>query len=469
MLSTVNAIKNSITKAICLLWAITAIKTTAIAQPTKHVILISIDGFHPDMYQDKSWPTSNLQELVKNGTSADHMLSVFPSYTYPTHTAMVTGAFPARTGISYNQPKGSKGDWNWFADAIKVPTLWQVLKQAGLPTAAVQWPVSVDRGRDITNNVPEIWSDEHPNRITEARKYATPGLIEELELNATGKLDKYNMAEESFSMDDNSARMAAYIYRTKKPALLAVHFAEVDGAEHDHGRDGDSVRLAVQATDRCIGVILEAVARSSMKDSTAVIVVGDHGFSTIHTAFRPNMLIKSLPARFTAAGGSAFLYLKDPVTPSPSKRRDQADRIVKAVTDSLNALPPDKRKLFRIIDRKELDKMGADSAAVMALSAVPGMVFSGSITPTRVVNHGPGTLIQNNPLNGVFFPVSGGHHGYDPNTPEMYTGFIASGAGIGKGKTIREIRAVDIAPLIAKLLGVEFKTPDGKLPDGVIK
>jgi predicted AlkP superfamily pyrophosphatase or phosphodiesterase len=57
-----------------------------------HVVLISIDGFHPDMYEDSTWPASNLRELMRRGTYADHMLSVFPSYTYPSHTAMVTRA-----------------------------------------------------------------------------------------------------------------------------------------------------------------------------------------------------------------------------------------------------------------------------------------------------------------------------------------------------------------------------------------
>ncbi|SDE66051.1 Predicted pyrophosphatase or phosphodiesterase, AlkP superfamily [Mucilaginibacter pineti] len=439
---------------------VTLFSFSTMAQESKHVILLSIDGFRPEFYNDPSWNAVNLQALVKTGTSADHMLSVFPSYTYPTHTAMVTGAFPARSGIYYNQPVGSKGDWHWFTSAIKVPTLWQVLKKSNLTTSAVEWPVSVDK--DITYNIPEIWSDAYPDRITEPRKYATPGLIEEIELNATGKLDKFNMDEEAFSMDDNSARMAAYIFKTKKPAFLAVHFAQADGQQHEHGRDADSVKLAVAGVDHNIGVIMEAVRRSGMAENTTIIIVGDHGFSTIHTVFRPNMLIKTLPAKFIAAGGSCFLYR----SAGTSKANDAST--VKAVTDSLNKLPKDKRKLFRIIDRKELDKMGADSSAILALAAIPGTVFSGSLAPAKVTNHGPGTLIQNNPLEGVFFPTTGGHHGYDPNIKEMHTGFIASGAGVNKGKMINEIRAVDIAPLIARLLGIEFNTPDGKLVPGII-
>lgn len=429
---------------------------------TEHVVLISIDGLHPDMYLDKSWPASNLRELMKDGVYADHMFSVFPSYTYPSHTAMLTGALPARSKIAYNQPMNSKGEWNWYTDSVKVPTLWQELKAKGMATAAVQWPVSVNR--DITYNMPEIWDIHHPDdRITESRKYATPGLVEDIELYATGKLDSSNFNDSYFSLDENAARAAAYIFRAHKPALLAVHFAAVDGYEHAQGRDGDSVRLALEADDCAIGDILQAVSQSGEEKNTTIIIVGDHGFSTIHDVMRPNMLIKDLPVRFLPAGGSAFLYqVRSGINMSN-------EQLIKAVRDSLDGLPWDKRKLFRVIGRKELDKMGADSAALLALSATPGLVFSGADASQETENHGPGTLIQNNKSQGVFIPTHGGHHGYDPNIPDMWTGFIAYGANIKKGSKIKELRVTDIAPLIAHLLDIGFKTPDGKLPEGLLK
>ena len=99
------------------------------AQISRYVVLISIDGLRPEMYKDSTWPTPNLRALMKEGVYADHMKSVFPSYTYPSHTAMMTGALAARSGIYYNQPKGSHGEWNWFTAPIKVPTLWQVMKK----------------------------------------------------------------------------------------------------------------------------------------------------------------------------------------------------------------------------------------------------------------------------------------------------------------------------------------------------
>ncbi|QKJ32853.1 alkaline phosphatase family protein [Mucilaginibacter mali] len=428
----------------------------------QHVVLISIDGLHPDMYLDKTWPAPNLQYLMKQGTYADHCLSVFPAYTHPAHAAMETGALPARSRIAYNQPIGSKGEWYWYYKAIKAPTIWQALKDQGKTTAAIMWPNVVDG--PITYNLSEIWDKDHPNdRATVVRQHAIPkGLYEEIEMNATGKLDSTSMNDSFFSLDENAGRMAAYVFKKYKPDFLALHFACVDGQEHEHGRDADSVRMAVSANDRAIGNLIQAIDQSGLKDSTTVIIVGDHGFSTIHQVMRPNLLIKNQPALFVAAGGSCFLYRY-----ANTKKMDETN-IIQGVTDSLNKLPLEVRKLFRIINRNELDQMGADSAALIALAAVPGTVFSSSTAAAPAVNRGPGTLIQNSTLNGLLIPMAGGHHGFDPAIPDMWTGFIAYGAGIKKSGHIQEMAVVNIAPLVASLLGIEFKTPDGHIVPGII-
>jgi hypothetical protein len=293
------------------------------------------------------------------------------------------------------------------------------MKKAGLPTASVEWPPSVTD--EITYDLPEIWDVQAPeDRITAARRYATPGLIEEIEQNATGKLDSNTMNEGYFSLDENAGRAAGYIFKKYHPYLLAVHFACVDGMQHEYGREGDSVRLAIASVDRAIGDVLEAVRRSSLRDSTTVIIVGEK------------------------------------------------QSILREVRHRLDSLPKEQRDQFRFIERKELDKMGADSAAIFALAAKPGLVFSGAVAPAPSVNAGPGTAIQQSAQLGVFAPVRGGHHGYDPHLPEMYTGFISAGAGVKKGGKIQELCVTDISPLIARLLEIDFPTPDGKLVPGIL-
>jgi predicted AlkP superfamily pyrophosphatase or phosphodiesterase len=227
-----------------------------------------------------------------------------------------------------------------------------------------------------------------------------------------------------------------------------VHFAGVDGAQHAQGRDGDMVKLALATADRAINHIMETVINAKLLDSTTIIITGDHGFMTINTAVKPNVWLKragllgegkNWKVKFQPAGGSAFLYLQD--------KKDQ--QTFNKVKDLLAKLPAGTQKLFAVYDRKKLDEMGADSSAVLALSAIPGIVFSGS---------------ANGEDKGAF---KGGHHGYDPNYPEMFTGFIGIGAGLAKSVEIEQAGVEDTAPLIAFLLGIPFSAPDGTLYPGM--
>ena len=436
----------------CLVCICLATQAQPQAQPSRHVIVISIDGLRPEMYLDPSRPTPNLQQLMKEGSYALKMKSVFPSYTYPAHASMLTGAFPATHQVCYNapfEPVGSSGRWNWEASLIKARTIWDAAKDAGLSTASVNWPVSL--GAPVTWIIPEVWPiKDGEDRISEARKFSTPGLVEEIEKGETGPLTKENMNEEWPSMDENSGRMAAYIFRTYKPRLLTLHYAGVDGREHDEGREGPKVPLALEAVDRSIGYLLETVERAGLKDSTTILIVGDHGHMNFHSVLRPNIWLAKQGllhsgaqwrVKFQPAGGSAFLYLQNP---GDTAALGQVKRL-------LQQAPASYRRLFRVIDKDELIKMGADRNAVLALAAEPGIVFGGASEGELLVG------------------ATGGHHGYDPNFPEMFTGFIAAGSGINKGLVIPELCVVDMAPLLAKLLGIEFQAPDGVLVAGLIK
>ena len=386
---------------------------TGFAQPVKHVILISIDGLRPDFYLDPSWGMVNMRQMMKEGVYAEAVTSVFPSYTYPSHTTMVTGALPIRHGIYYNNPfdpGGKPGRWYWNESDIKTETLWDAIHKAGLTSAAVTWPVTV--GAPIDYNIPETW--DWPNgssndRLAASSRQANPaGLFEELQRNATGKLqpDDYNL--NFLEMDENVARMAAYIFRTYKPNLLALHMACVDHAEHAQGRDGDAVRRAVSSADRAVKTLLEAVEKAGLRDSTAIIVLGDHGHFDIHTSLLPNLWLKengfpvptekdkNWKALFQTTGGSAFLHLKDPADSATLRK----------VRSILQNRPPGQQKLFRILERPELDKLGADPHAVLALAAINGVVFNAS-------DKGPDMK-----------PVHGGTHGYIPTMPGIQTGFI---------------------------------------------
>jgi len=54
-------------------------------------------------------------------------------------------------------------------------------------------------------------------------------------------------------------------------------------------------------------------------------------------------------------------------------------------------------------------------------------------------------------------------HGYLPTHPRMYTSLVLSGAGIKRGETIGHVRNLDIAPTVARLLGLTLENVSGRV------
>ncbi|MDA0312084.1 MAG: alkaline phosphatase family protein [Gemmatimonadetes bacterium] len=92
-----------------------------------HVILISVDGLRPEFYLEQRWPAPMMQRMATEGTHATKVRGITPTVTYPSHTTLVTGALPARHGITNNrpfEPGGPSGLWFMESRQILVPTLW---------------------------------------------------------------------------------------------------------------------------------------------------------------------------------------------------------------------------------------------------------------------------------------------------------------------------------------------------------
>ncbi|MDN5203597.1 ectonucleotide pyrophosphatase/phosphodiesterase [Fulvivirgaceae bacterium BMA10] len=425
-------------------------------RPANHVILISIDGFRPDFYLEEKWPAPNLKQMVKDGVCAEGVRSVFPSVTYPSHTTIITGALPAKHGIFYNSPfesNGQTGKWYWETELIKIPTLWHAVKQAGMKSANFRWPVSV--GAPVDYNIPEVWSlEDGYGRIQPMRDHEFPkGLLAEMEQEVLGKMNERTFNGDYLNREDRIGEMAAYVLEIYKPNFMTIHLTATDHFQHEQGREGPKVYTSLAASDRAIGKIIESAERSGILENTTFVVVGDHGFVNIHAALSPNVWLVeeglmedskdrgNWKAAFHTSGASAFLMLKDP--------KDKAT--LQLVTKKLNSLPEKYKKLFKIVDRKALNEIGADPNAMLALAPNPGIAMSSS-------------------TNGdVLKKRAGGTHGYFPDFKEIETGFVAWGAGIGKGKEIHHMRLEDIAPLIRHLLNIDFETPDGVLYKGILE
>ena len=103
----------------------------------------------------------HFRAFFKRAAGCGRVLSVYPSLTYPAHTSIVTGLYPARHGIVNNhkvQPEKRKPDWLWQRRYIRGTTLYDEARKHGLRVAALLWPVT---GRaKIRYNLPEVWANQ---------------------------------------------------------------------------------------------------------------------------------------------------------------------------------------------------------------------------------------------------------------------------------------------------------------------
>lgn len=428
-------------KAAAVLLCSCFIGSVVAADRSKHVILITIDGMRAEMVTDSTMPSPNLKRMKRDGMFVERIKGITPTATYPSHTTIITGVKPAQHRIYYNSPftdNRQEAVSYWYADSIKATTIWESASRNGLTVASLFWPVSVG-AKAIRYNIPEYWSVKPvANQLEYIKPYCTPaGLLDELEREATGKLNHENFGAGSMNRDARTAAMANYLMNTYKPNLMTVHLITTDYAQHATGLKSDRVSAAVGGADHAVGLILENLERNKLLDSTTVIVCGDHGFVDYSQSIAPNIwlvqegLLSEKPggewkACFHGAGAMMFLYLKD-----------ENDRTtLKKIRKKLNSLPASTHALFRIVEKDELTAVGCDPKVALALEPIKGVAVATARTGADVIQK------------------SGGKHGYlsgiDPTT------LVAFGCGIEK-KEIKVMNQTDIAPFVMNLLGINFR------------
>ncbi len=423
------------TLAAALLLAAPAVAQTQHAKPS-HVILITIDGMRGEMIGDPTVATENLKQMKAAGMYVDSIKGVTPAATYPSHTTIITGVRPDRHHIYYNAPfmgNHPRTVSYWYADSIKAETVWQAVSEKGGTVASLFWPVSTGSPH-IKYNVPEFWTIEPgADQMAFLRAHCSPaGLLDTLELHATGRLSDENFMAGSINRDVREAYMANYIMNHYRPTLLTVHLITTDYAQHQTGLKSLRTRRTVESVDAAVGVILDNLRATGMIDSTAVIVTGDHGFVDVDRQIAPNTLLVKAgllgaeygtdwKACFHGAGAMGFLYLKNP---GDTKTLRKVEKLLQALPDSV-------KRQFRIIDHDELVRLGADPRAALAVEPVAG------------------ADISNARQGDIIVPRQGGTHGY--STGVDHTALVAYGAGI-QHVTLPAMLQTDIKRFVLDLL-----------------
>lgn len=420
---------------------------TACASP---VLVISLDGLRPaDVLEadKRGLKLPNLTAFIKEGTYATGVRNALPSVTYPNHTTLITGVWPAEHGIANNttfDPLGKNFEgWYWYSSDIKVPTLWDAVHAKGAVVASVAWPVSVG-SPSIDYNLPEYWRALTADDLKLVRALSTPGLIARVERES--KLPLGALFGQDPQHDAGRTRYAETVFEIASPEFMTVHLASLDHLQHVNGPDTPQARAALEALDADVGALV-AVARRVKPDVT-VAVVSDHGFAAItkevnlRKAFAEAGLITFSDGKVTAwdampweAGGSSLIVL---ARPDDQALQDKvAALLAKLAADPANGIA-------KVIDKSGIAARGGSSKASFWVDFKMGYSAGESfVMPQVAASQMKGT------------------HGYFPENKEMRATFMIVGPKI-KSRNLGEIDMRDIAPTLAKILEVPLPSAAGK-------
>lgn len=194
------------------------------------VVLFSIDGMRPDGLLQANTP--NIDRLIASGAYTMNARSVMPSVTLPCHTSMFRGVDVPRHGITTNI---------FTPLARPVPSLFDVAHDNGLVAGAFyNWGELRDLYSPSSLKVNYMVNDSHDDEG-----------------------------------DWHVALGASSFIASRSFDLIFVYLGCTDSAGHDFGWMSDPYIQAISEADRCIGHVLDALAKTDRE--TIVLVGTDHG------------------------------------------------------------------------------------------------------------------------------------------------------------------------------------------------
>ena len=398
-----------------LLFTLLALGIGACHQPRKQdaaappLLLISIDGFRHDYMQKASLPA--LEKLAADGLKADSLQHVFPTKTFVTHYATVTGLYAEHTGVVANnmwdparKSRFSLGNRDAVSDGYWYDgePIWNTVEKAGKTAATYFWPGSEAQ---IGGMRPTIWKPYAGETPHDAR-------VDQV-------LEWLALPEE------------------RRPAFLTLYFSAVDSAGHRHGPDHPATVEAMIEVDRALGRLLDGLERLGRYKQVNILVTSDHGMQTIELD-RYILLDEFLDlgkVNVSDWGPAAQIWT---VEGGPS-----ADEILAAIdTDH-----PGIRRAW---------KKGSGPARFHFDDhpRVPDVTIEAEL----------GWMISNKPYYaGMQRGLLNGMHGWDPAWHTMHGIFIASGPAFQPGERLPAVRSIDLYSLMANLMDVPPAETDGSL------
>jgi predicted AlkP superfamily pyrophosphatase or phosphodiesterase len=468
----------------------------------EHVVVVVWDGMRPDFVTAQYTPA--LDELAKRGTFFKNHHSSYVTSTEVNGTALGTGVYPDHSGILANvqyRPELSwlwsfgtesldairRGDLLWDGHYLGVPTVAEILQLAGIPSVtagakpvvllldrgarkslpAQRDSVTLFRGRTLPRSVlrslvaiPEVGpfpgEAAKPDSI-EARilHWITTGRDKTLTW-LNGKPKNPPLSRQVDAWTTQAVIQGLWKNGVSKYTLLWL--SEPDSSQHEMGPGSPDAEMGLEESDKNLALVIKALKDKGVLEHTDIMVVSDHGFSTVD---RGPDLIKSLKrANFIAGtefdnpeagdvmvvslGGSAFFYVFDHDKPT-------IQRLVEFLQGSdfagviFSAIP--------VEGTFPLSQVHLDTG-----SSAPDVVVSMRWSSDRNDWGTPGLVV-----------VPGGHRGGGTHASlsrfDLHNTLVAAGPDFKSG-FVSDLSSgnVDIAPTVLAILGVPQPKPmDGRV------
>ena len=415
----------------------------------------------------------NYNRFLKNSSRTLGMRSVYPSVTYPAHVSMMTGCYPDRTGIAHNCYDNYDIFENhhpipWLLDynEIKTETIFDYCHKKGISTAVIYWPV--------TGNCKAIdyLVNERPGQKVDDQ------LFEDLKNDGASdeiiKICKKYLANTSSvgrypDGDFAAANIACEIIREYAPDVTFVHTCNLDSTRHASGVFNENVNRAVIEVDEQIGMLCRAMENAGYAGKYDFILCSDHGQLDSMRILNLNALLVDkgyitldengyavdYKANALSCGMSSHIYLKDPN--DVKLKLEIKEYIQSLIYDNVYGISE------VLTDDEAEEKYHLKGNFQLVVETDGFTAFGDRYAKPYVSNRREFTGLQKGDYRSGWAT-----HGYQPQKGPQPV-FVVCGPSFKEGYVGKEGNILDLAPTVARVLGIDYYDCDGEARTDLLK
>lgn len=389
----------------------TATLATAAASssPSSVLIVVSYDAFRTEYLRRNS--TSFMNELRRNGTTAEFMRNVFPTKTFPNHHSIATGVYPNQHGVMANEfYDHSRGRLNYSYEMFhfneEIVPIWALNELNGGHSGCMMWP-----GSDFP------YAKERVNCTY---------------------VNQFNL---TLPWNDRVDTVFKWILDPKQPAnLVLLYIEEPDYYGHIYSPESDRVAQLIVKLNDLTRYIHDKIREFNLQDRVNVVHLSDHGMDSL----MPKNFINL--TRFVPDDIKYDVHGNTPVLQIVPKVKQQTADLYRALKNA-----SEKNGNFDVYTLENLPSRwhfnNSQRTGPITAVAKLGYGFDDMWKTVEFYRKTYNVSITSETKYGV--------HGYDNDLPIMHPIFFGYGPKIRERTTVDPFDTVDLYYLFCEILQLD--------------